>query len=88
MHLKADLIKNFEAYDMINRALIFGSKRDCVNICLTWKDSLTGEKKISQTPLIEKVSTLYNIGVCCMHIAAHRASIGQVEDLKVAIKNF
>ena len=27
-YLKADLIKNFEAYDMLNRALIFGSKRD------------------------------------------------------------
>ena len=46
-YLKADLIKNYEAYDMTNRALIFGSKRDCVNIVLTWKDSLTGEKKIS-----------------------------------------
>ena len=47
VHLKSDLIKNFEAYDMVNRALIFGSKRDCVNLVLTWKDSITGEKKIS-----------------------------------------
>jgi hypothetical protein len=64
--LKSALKANRELFILFQQRFKFGGVRNSVNITMSWTDSFTEQKMLSQSPLLEQVCCLYNYAVCCM----------------------
>ena len=57
-----------------------------MNLCFTWYDSFTRQKKVSASPLLDQYSSLYNVAVCQARTACYMDLQG--DGIKQASKLF
>jgi hypothetical protein len=57
-------------WNSIAKSFTFGSGKESVNICFTWYDAYTKEKKTGINPIAERIGMLYNLGVMYSQMGA------------------
>lgn len=62
------MCRNYKVQTLFNKYFTYGNHKNQVNITHTWYDSFTKQKKMSQQPTLDALSSLFNYGVACARI--------------------
>jgi hypothetical protein len=79
-------IKNYQNVMILNKYFVFGNNSGQINSRFIWFDSFSKKRVDSYSPILDALSSKYNVGVCLARIACYMKLDG--DGIKFACKYF
>jgi len=79
-------MQNYRNFSSFHKYIAFGKQQDNLDVSFQWDSAFTKQRSVASLPLVEMLSSLFNVGVAQMRLACYMPLDG--DQIKIASKYF